>query len=160
MLYLFDLDGTILRAYLDLPDKNYHHVEVLPGRQEKLAALRKDGHTLGIVTNQGGIAFGYNTEADFWSKLHKVLQTLGLSPELVGVSVCFSDPRSKNPAYNDALDCARRKPSGAMIRERMAAQPVAAHEGVIYVGDRPEDEQAAQDAGVPFAWADAFFVTR
>jgi phosphoglycolate phosphatase-like HAD superfamily hydrolase len=28
---------------------------------------------------------------------------------------------------------------------------------VVYVGDRPEDEAAAKNAGVPFQWAAEFF---
>lgn len=28
---------------------------------------------------------------------------------------------------------------------------------VLFVGDRPEDEAAARDAGVRFEWADQFF---
>ncbi len=27
----------------------------------------------------------------------------------------------------------------------------------LFVGDRPEDEQAAQNAGVAFEWSDEFF---
>jgi D-glycero-D-manno-heptose 1,7-bisphosphate phosphatase len=35
----------------------------------------------------------------------------------------------------------------AMIRHKHTAQ------NSLYVGHRPEDEQAAQQAGVPFQWA-------
>jgi len=51
---------------------------------------------------------------------------------------------------------ARRKPSGAMIREAMARYVYSASE-TLYVGDRPEDEAAARNAGVGFQWADDFF---
>jgi phosphoglycolate phosphatase-like HAD superfamily hydrolase len=44
-----------------------------------------------------------------------------------------------------------------MIREAIADHPEASAQGVLMVGDRPEDEAAAADAGVPFQWAHAFF---
>lgn len=44
-----------------------------------------------------------------------------------------------------------------MIREAMAEHPGAAALGVLMVGDREEDQQAAQDAGVAFQWAHIFF---
>ena len=43
-----------------------------------------------------------------------------------------------------------------MIRELMVALGYTA-DATMYVGDRPEDEQAAADAGVAFRWAAAFF---
>ncbi len=42
-----------------------------------------------------------------------------------------------------------------MLRELMDA--AGAHEDVVYVGDRPEDRQAARDARVAFRGADEFF---
>ena len=53
MMYLFDLDGTLIAGYMNGGD--YAHVQPLPGRRKKLAELQSAGHTLGIVTNQGGI---------------------------------------------------------------------------------------------------------
>ena len=44
-----------------------------------------------------------------------------------------------------------------MLQEAIKAHPHAARLGVLFVGDRPEDEQAAANAGVSFQWADDFF---
>lgn len=156
MLHLFDFDGTLVEGYLDRADKDYHVVEVLPGRPERLARLLAAGHTIGIVTNQGGVAWGFVTEADWERKIAAALVALGL-PAATPVAVCFADARAKDPRYTDPAACARRKPSGAMIRELVAAHPAAATDGVRFVGDRPEDERAARDAGAPFAWAHEFF---
>lgn len=163
MLYLFGLDGTLISGYMDTPDKNYHNWDVLPGRREKLAALQEAGHTVRIITNQGGVAFGFISEADMWQKLGGALIHLGLNPvrrhedwgrELA--YVCFHDVRGI-PPYNDPDEAKRRKPSGAMIREAMRDYPDAAASGVLYVGDRQEDHDAARDAGVSFQWAHVFF---
>jgi len=153
MLYLFDLDGTLISGYMDNPDRDYHTWQPLPGRGRKLAELRHAGHSVGVITNQGGVAFGLVTEADWERKIADVCYRLRLDWE--SVFVCFADARGKAP-YNDPAAAARRKPSGAMIREAMARYAYAAAD-TLSVGDRPEDEQAARDAGVAFQWADDFF---
>lgn len=155
MLYIFDLDNTLIEGYID-PKQPFARVAPLPRRIEVLTNLRQQGHIIAIATNQGGVAFGYNTEADVQAKLSRALAALGLAPDTF-VAVCYSDRRSRNPAYNQPADCARRKPSGAMLREAIVAAPEASARGVLYVGDRPEDEQAAQNAGVPFQWEHEFF---
>jgi D-glycero-D-manno-heptose 1,7-bisphosphate phosphatase len=151
MLYLFDLDGTLISGYMDNPDKDYYAWQPLPGRGARIAELRRAGHIVGIVTNQAGVAFGHITEADWEDKIADVCHRLRLDWE--AVYVCFADSRSSDPRYQDA---SRRKPSGAMIKEAMTRYAYSAQE-TLYVGDRPEDEAAAADAGVAFQWAEEFF---
>ena len=155
MLYIFDLDGTLIESYMN-PKRPFARVAVLPRRIEVLGDLRRQGHKIAIATNQGGVAFGYNTETEVQDKISRALKALGLEDDTF-VAVCYSDRRARNPAYNRPADYARRKPSGAMLREAMAAWPEATQQGVLYVGDRPDDESAAQDAGVPFEWEREFF---
>jgi D-glycero-D-manno-heptose 1,7-bisphosphate phosphatase len=156
MLYLFDLDGTLITSYMDRPDRDFTQWALLPGRVERLAALREAGHQVGIVTNQAGVAFGHVQEADVSGKLIAVLNALAL-PLSTPVGVCFAHPSASIRRYRDPAELARRKPSGAMIRELVALFPEQAAQGVVYVGDRPEDQHAAADAGVDFFWAEAFF---
>lgn len=181
MLYLLDLDDTLIKGYMSRPDHDYSIIEVLPGRVEKLRDLQERGDAIGIVTNQGGVAFGFVTFVDMVSKLYNAMDKLvGLYPQqlrkqvrivdcvpnwepvpekwhgVVTCYVCYHDTRGKAP-YNDPVEAARRKPSGAMIREAIADYPDQAARGVLYVGDREEDLQAAQDAGVGFQWAHIFF---
>lgn len=172
-LYLFDLDGTLISSYMSRPDKNFHAWELLPGRAETLAALRREGHTIALVSNQAGVAFGKVSVEDARRKFGDVASSLGFAQirlneggrpaikrlswgrSILPIFVCYADARSRDPRWQRGAE--RRKPSGAMIREAMAAHPAAAADGVLYVGDRPEDAQAAADAGVSFAWAEAFF---
>lgn len=154
MLYLFDLDGTLISSYMDNPDRNYHDWQLLPGRAARILQLRAAGHTVGVVSNQGGVAFGLVSEADWQRKIAAICAQLGI--DLAAVFVCFADARSRDARYNDPAQVARRKPSRAMIREAMARYGAAAADTRM-IGDRDEDAQAAADAGVAFAWADDFF---
>lgn len=170
MLYAFDLDGTLISGYMDNPDRNFDNWQLLPGRQETIARLRHLGHDVALVTNQAGVAFGHTAEQDVVRKLGRVAMALGFASVWIfdggqgyragwdapalHCFVCYNDSRAKNRQYQDA---SRRKPSGAMIHEAMAEFPAAAADGVLYVGDRPEDEAAARNAGVRFQWADRFF---
>lgn len=163
MLYLFDLDGTLISGYMDTPDRNYDTWEVLPKRRAMMNRLTMRGDTICIVTNQGGVAFGFVTPEQVDAKIDAAMLRLGLvSPRWDGdprppqVYVCYDDVRGKAP-YNNPERAKRRKPSGAMLREAVADHWQAAALGVLYVGDREEDRQAAQDAGVPFQWAHIFF---
>ena len=156
MLVTFDLDGTLISSYLDEPDQAYDRWHVLPGRRERLAELFATGHTIGIVTNQGGVALGYVSEEQALAKIAQALDALGLPPDTT-VAVCLGHAESQDPRYNAPEVVARRKPSGIMIREIIAAHPTAAASGVIYVGDRPEDRAAANNASVPFIHAEQYF---
>lgn len=156
MLYLFDLDDTLISGYMSNVNKDYHTWRVLPGRFEKLRDLQARGDAIAIVTNQGGVAFGFVSEQDAWIKIYAAAFDCGLPPDTIRTYACFHDVRGK-PPYNDPKQAARRKPGGAMIREAIADNPEQAALGVLYVGDREEDQQAAQDAGVPFQWSHLFF---
>lgn len=163
MLYLFDLDGTLITSYMDTPHKDYDNWGRLPRRYAILNKLRMQGHSIAIITNQGGAAFGFVTAAQVDAKLQQALRVLGLasvrsdgSAKPPAVYCALHDERGK-PPFNDPTEAARRKPSPAMILEALDDYPNAAAQGVLYVGDRPEDEQAAKAAGVPFQWAASFF---
>lgn len=153
MLYLFDLDGTLVSSYMENADKDFHTWQPLPKRGKKIADLRAAGHIVGIVSNQGGVAFGKVTERDWQIKIADVCHRLRIDWE--AVFVCFSDVRGNAP-YNDPKDAARRKPSGTMIRDAMTCYAYRPHE-TIFIGDRPEDKAAAKDADVAFQWAEEFF---
>lgn len=158
MLICFDLDGTLITPSIDSQGKSYHEWSILAGRRQRLAELLAERHTIGIVTNQAGVAFGRITEEDFYRKMQAVLTALRLPPD-TSVVVCFAHPKATQAPdiYRDTSQIARRIPSGAMIRELVAQYPEAAAQGVLFVGDRADDEKAAHDAGVAFQRAWQFF---
>lgn len=163
MLYLFDLDDTLIRGYLSEPRQPYDVVELLPGRKAKLQRLILQGDTCCIVTNQGGVAFGFVTEDQADAKITEAMMRLGLMPPRWDggarpalLFACYHHEKGK-PPWDDPVSALRRKPSGQMILEAIEEHPQAAALGVLMVGDREEDLQAAQAAGVPFQWAHVFF---
>lgn len=160
MLYIFDLDDTLIDGFVKRHP--YERVVALPGRVERLRELQfAQGHNIAICTNQANIAFGYNTEAEAYEKFRKVYEVLELSPEQVPLMVCFSHPGSKDDRYNHPTDMNRRKPAPAMILEAQAFfDGMGLHyrgSRVVYVGDRKEDQGAADNAEVSFEWTWEFF---
>ncbi len=156
MLFVFDIDDTSVTGYMKSPGKDYHKWEVLPGRKEKFAQLLANGHIVAFASNQAGVAMGHITEKVVQDRLVQILDALGLPPD-TAVNVCYCHARARKYKYRDPEGVKRRKPSGAMIREHIEAFPEAAADGVIYIGDRPEDQAAARDAGVQFQWEYQFF---
>ncbi|WP_187293891.1 HAD-IIIA family hydrolase [Gloeobacter kilaueensis] len=156
MLILFDLDGTLITSYMERPDRQYHRWQVLPNRRALLAQLRAEDHQLGIATNQGGVGLGFITQAAFYRKLGLVLEALELPCDLP-VAVCFAHPQARRKEYRSPDALARRKPNPGMLLELAQNFSEAAAGGVLYVGDKPEDRQAARAAGADFAWAEDFF---
>ena len=140
---------------MDNPDKDYDTWEVLPGRREKLARLISQGNKVAIVTDQGGVAFGFVDEQHAWIKIYEAARQCGLRPDETRTYACFHDTRGKEP-YNDPVQAARRKPSGKMITEAMYDAAIFDPTQVLFVGDRDEDREAARSAGVSFQWAHIF----
>ncbi len=149
------MDGTLISSYMDTPHRRYATWQVLPGRTDMLRTLREQGHRVAIATNQAGVAFGHVTESQVARKIDAVLAALSL-PADTPVAMCMAHPHAKAYRYRNPVEVARRKPSGAMLRELM--ETVGIHEGVVYVGDQPDDRRAARDARVSFQLADDFFL--
>jgi D-glycero-D-manno-heptose 1,7-bisphosphate phosphatase len=146
-----DVDGTLVRPKSGGEfRKTADDWEWIPGRGQTLIELRMRGLATVFVTNQGGVGFGYFTEREIERQLLRMRNDV----EADAWFVCFAHPSATISQYRLGLE--RRKPSGAMIVEAMNCYGVdAAH--TIMVGDRPEDEGAAKDAGCAFQWADIFF---
>lgn len=156
MLFLFDLDGTLLRPMMDPRFVGeYDVVSVLPRRYERLRDIIRGGHQVAIITNQVGVAFGRQSEGQVHSKLNRALRALGL-PKDTPRYVCTSHPHATIPRYRRGHD--RRKPSGAMLEEAMKAAAASPDE-TVYVGDLDVDRAAAVAARTHFVHADEFFDT-
>lgn len=172
-LYLFDLDGTVIRSFLregaERTPENYAEVELLPGRREKLDELRANGAAVAFVTNQGGVAFGYQTVGEVMRKVKVVgyrfgfeaptvcvnpNETLGVGYDDCMIYVAFGHPKASVPEY--LVDDDWRKPGGWMLTQAMLDYNVPA-EQTIFVGDMDTDRQAAENARVAYDDAEDFF---
>lgn len=159
MLYLFDLDGTLIRSFLreGALEHDYDDVELLPGRLERLRDLAGEDRYVGfgLVSNQAGVAMGYQTEEQVWAKIGRVLTEFRFFfGHPFSVHVAMHHPDAKLEQWR--ADDGRRKPGGGMIFEAIRAHIVMA-EDTVFVGDMVSDMEAAAAADVTYFDADEFF---
>lgn len=153
-LYIFDVDGTLITTKSGATfRKTADDWQLLPKRIEKLQALKAEGACLALASNQGGVAFGYMLQGDILRELQATAKALGIPQG--GVYICYTHPKASLEEYRMDED-RRRKPGPGMLLEAMSdfkAEP----EETLMVGDREEDQRAAQSAGCHFMWAEEFF---
>lgn len=149
-LIIFDADGTLRRCTVPgqpCPNKDGEW-EVIPGVRERIAGL-PECTRFAIVSNQGGVGMGMMTS----DAAHLMLEALSdavffeARKALSWLFVCCHAPKA---------GCACRKPSPLMLYWAMAHAHIRPVE-TLYVGDMDSDREAAQRAGVAFAWACEFF---
>jgi D-glycero-D-manno-heptose 1,7-bisphosphate phosphatase len=191
-LVALDLDWTIrsTKSGKTFPE-NAMDWQLMPGRLEKIKALREQGKHIAILTNQGGLLW---REATGQSK-YPTVAMLGESFKDIIVQLSTQSPTQQDPWYislydqravdiinknagatdeilrslqkelTEALqqfnvwvgiDPRWRKPEPGMLIVACNAASVPP-EDTLFVGDRPEDQQAAEAAKTPFMWAWQFF---
>ena len=151
-LLLLDRDGTLNRAPGERPPNHPGEVELLPGVAATLHRYASLGWRLVVITNQGGVAFGYLTERQARATHQAVLDALPV--EIDASYLCPHHPAGTLPRY--AIDCPNRKPAPGALLDALARFAVRA-EDCLFVGDLDSDRLASESAGVPFQWADEFF---
>jgi len=155
-ILFLDLDGTVRKGFDELgkfvngPDD----VELFPSMRERLLSYKRKGYRIVAVTNQGGIATGQCT---FENAMMALAKTHHLCGELFDkMYMCQHHPDAHDPEFSN---CFCRKPKIGMLV--MAQQDLAfVHPDEMYpphlhlmVGDRKEDRECAQNAGVEFKLA-------
>ena len=151
-LLLLDRDGTLNESSGTGPPNHPQEVTLLPGVAARLHEHASMGWRLIIVTNQGGVAFGYLSEEQAHATHQALLDALPVDVE--ATYLCPHHPQGTIPRY--AKPCPNRKPApGAILDalDRYGAKP----QDCLFVGDQETDRQAARAAGVPFEWAWKFF---
>ena len=149
---LLDRDGTLNRSLGNRPPNHPAEVQLLPGVAPKLHRCAAMGWRIVIITNQGGIAFGYQTESQAHATHRAVLDALPV--EVDASYLCPHHPEGIIARY--AIACPNRKPSPGAIIDALAlyrAEP----QDCLFVGDQDSDRLAAAAADVPFKWAWEFF---
>lgn len=153
-LYIFGVDGTVSTTKSgETFRKTADDWQLLPGRAEKLQQLKRRGARLALASNQGGVAFGHMKQENILRELQTTAKALDVPPG--GVYICYTHPKAILSQYRINED-RRRKPGPGMLEEAMSDFE-ADEDETLYVGDRPEDEEAAKNAGVAFMWAKDFF---
>ncbi len=171
MLYIFDLDGTLVESWRTEP---LSHV---PERLDELAA---EGHSFAVATNQAGVAWRlWTTDPKFPSASALIRNFTEIAAQLTPLLnaawfVAVHDVRVKlsEEEYadlvnemlelNEALDLhvkaepAWRKPKSGMLLAVCETFDIAP-EDTVFVGDMETDAEAAAAIGMPFRDADDFF---
>lgn len=152
-LIIFDADGTLRRCTVPgqpCPNRDGEW-ELMPGVREKLGVLNR-GH-VAIVSNQGGVGLGMMTNKMAVSLLEDLAHAV-FSEEQVKYCQIYICPHAPKAG------CRCRKPSPLMLyqaMERAGWGGGCLPSETLYVGDMESDREAAQRAGVAFAWAWDFF---
>jgi histidinol phosphatase-like enzyme len=158
---MLDIDGTICRSFLREGGQraDFDLVEFLPFRQARLRALAGEPRAcFALVTNQAGVAMGYQTDYQVHAKIGRILAGLEFfygKPH--SVHVCFTHDDAKIAKYRTPVGTDRRKPGPGMLFEAMIAHGGHKQEAQ-FIGDMQTDEQAAAAAGVAYVDAEAFFI--
>ncbi len=165
-LICLDLDGTLVEnalveveGKLQRPQHNvYTASTLLPNRFEVTANAAAEGDRFAIVTNQGGVAWGYHTQAEVDLRIALAIGQLHFfhgAP--FTVHVAFGHPRATVKQFKELEgEVSRRKPAPTMLLEAMNAHGMEQAE-TLMVGDLGTDEEAAKAAGVDFVTAEDFF---
>ena len=175
-LAIFDKDGTLTTPasgakFVQTPEDQV----LIPGVADLLSVMSSDGWQFAIASNQGGIEAGHKSMAD-------AIEEMRIALELTGIPVAYFCPaapgsdghycmevhdngrfyhklwdgQSLAAAFgdSDALALTRmgfRKPNPGMLLmacTRFTFRP----QQILFVGDRPEDQQAAAAVNFDFMW--------
>jgi D-glycero-D-manno-heptose 1,7-bisphosphate phosphatase len=133
-----------------------HQWEFVPGMLEAIKPFLKEGFMIVLISNQGGIQQGFQTEEEIEQKLSNILYSvyyrvlendfeLELYPNALAYFYC--------PYFKEHPD---RKPNPGMILRAAAKHNINLKKS-FFVGDMKSDEEAARHAEIPnFFYVDTF----
>ncbi len=151
-LLIFDADDTLRRTIIPGQPcpRAPHEWELLPGVSARLRSFTwgAAGVRLGVASNQDQVAYGHLTDSLARTLLTDMIAAAtGHVPPTVAIQMC---PH----ALEHPCEC--RKPAPAMLLRIMHSYGATPDE-TLFVGNALTDKQAAERAGVSFAFAHDFF---
>lgn len=178
ILAIIDKDGTLTDTVSghQFPQSPTDQL-LLPGVANRIAELKEMGATIVIASNQGGVAAGHKTLDDAIREMQYVLKLLPqvdyafFCPDFDGLQ-CYYVHQSNIDAPPEIagweahranvgaslIGTFRKRTDGhlgsGMLHAAMLIYPMLSQ--VVMVGDRPEDQQAAAQAGITFVDAEAW----
>jgi D-glycero-D-manno-heptose 1,7-bisphosphate phosphatase len=153
-----DLDGTVRRSksgktFIEGPDD----IELMPGVDRVIWRYKGMGYIIIGISNQAGVAHGFKTHHDISDELDATIKLFKSNP-FTAVKCCMSDGKGNAAPYNVRSLC--RKPDIGMLAviegELWGHGVIADWDNSLFVGDRPEDEECAKRASIPFRHIDSF----
>ena len=172
-ILIVDKDGTLTvtksgAKFVNTPDDQ----KIIPGAGNALTYAKKKGYKIAVASNQGGVIAGYKTDRDAIAEFNYVHQ---LFPEIdfsvwcpdYGDSIGILEIENGKGKYrlSDRITLEKegdifspfRKPESGMLEYILdKCNANKSEDKILYVGDRPEDKQAAMKAEIMFVWADVF----
>jgi D-glycero-D-manno-heptose 1,7-bisphosphate phosphatase len=138
-----DRDGTLVQRY-HYPSRP-EHLRLYDGIAAPLAALRRSGFLLVVVTNQSGIARGYFTEAEL-DRMHRSLRAelAAQGVELDAIYHCPHHPDGQVASLAVRCDCRKPAPGLPLRAARELRLDLARS---WFVGDILDDVEAGARAG-------------
>ena len=163
-LAIFDIDGTLTEIKPEALARNPKLVtpnklgeqQAKPGIKEKLMGLSLVGIKIALATNRGGVAWGFTTLEEAEAIAREAAELCVIPDVPVYICPYHVKARGSKVVAEYAIDHECRKPRPGMLLEAMKDAGVSPGE-TIFVGDYETDEQAAENAGVRFYWAEEFF---
>lgn len=168
-LAILDKDGTLTETvsgatFVQSPTDQ----KLIAGVQEAIAKLASQGYTLAIASNQGGVAAGHKTLEDAIAEMRYAMQLTEINLAAIahtyenqGYGECvLIKPESHEELTHGLFKF--RKPDMGMIdllcTEVTNTTLWRGQIKPIFIGDRPEDEQAAHNAQIPFIHAKDWWI--
>lgn len=153
VLYL-DLDGTVRYSRVGTFVNRAEDVAIYPEALRGIREYKRRGWRIIGVTNQGGVALGHLTMDAMFAALRRTNELCDMLFDRI--TACTHHPEAPDPEY---AVCWCRKPRiGGLV---LASSGLAEQHNEYYpphislfVGDRPEDEECAKNAGIPFLSAE------
>jgi D-glycero-D-manno-heptose 1,7-bisphosphate phosphatase len=133
-----DRDGVINRdlgTYCYRPED----FDPIPGSLEAMAALRRKGYKLVVITNQAGISAGIYTQEDVDKTHDRMLKLLGEAGCFTIDAIYYSTSKDKRDIY--------AKPNIGMFQRCEKEHKDIKFKGGYYVGDKISDLKAALKIG-------------
>jgi D-glycero-D-manno-heptose 1,7-bisphosphate phosphatase len=134
-----DLDHTIIKPKsgktfpINIDDWYF-----IPGVLNVMKKFQEDGHMIIVVSNQGGIDFGYQTEEEIKTKFRNIKNEA--KNQGVNIEKFYFCPSNDKENIN-------RKPNPGMVRKASEDFGIDV-ENSIMVGDLDSDRQLAVNAGI------------
>lgn len=154
-LFIFSKNGTLCPGVVEKNGKSHapntlETQEYYPEVSAKCAELKANGHSLAVVSNEGGVAFGILAADEAELLVKTAMEFIDGN----AFRVSFYHPRGNTPPWNQ--DHRSRMPQPGMLIELMQQLNFKPSDTVM-VGDWESDREAAQAAGCTFIWANEFF---
>lgn len=153
-----DLDGTVRRSATGQTFiKNFKDIELMPNIEKIIWKYKQMGWLVIAISNQAGVAHGFKLPMEIESEMDTTKKLFNRNPFDL-MKWCYHDDKGKIEPYNHRS--LFRKPNIGMLAE--CENDVWEHgiiidwDNSLFVGDRPEDEQCAKNAGIPFRHIDNF----